>query len=268
MTFAVLWLERYGALFFFIPFKNTYFRLTAIAAFMLFHIGIMLSMELRLFQWICLISLIGFLPTSFWNKLFGPYVPKTGASPEKKLSVWEPNLFRMSPYLNVIITLFIIYVFFWNMGELENSKFGIPVQLRWIGSVFNLRQHWGMFAPRPMTDDGWCVMPGELRDGKTVDIYNSGSPVTWKEPDSIPKLDKMYHWTIYYLSIRKRKYIDYRKPWADYLCREWNSTHPYDQQLIKFKIDFMEKDTMPDYQKPYIHPILLVSYDCAHKTLY
>ena len=262
MTFATLWIERWGALFFFIPFQNIYFRLTAIAAFILFHVGILLCMELRLFQWICLISLIGFLPTPFLNKILGKFSPQSTPSPEKIPSGWKPNLFTMPPYLSIIVAFFIVYVFVWNMGELEKPPLRVPPNMQWIGYTFNIYQHWGMFAPRPMTDDGWCVMPGKLRNGKIVDIFNAGRPVTWREPDSIPKLDKMYHLTLFYLNIRHKNNSYYRKPWAEYLCNEWNNTHSLDQQVLAFDINFMEKDTLADYQTAAPHRVLLISHYC------
>jgi len=263
MTFCILWLERCGAILFFIPFKNIYFRLIGITAFVLFHTGILLTMELRFFQWICLIMLIGFLPTPFLDKILGSFSQKQNSVPEDRPPFWKPNLFRMPPYLSIFVAFFIIYVFCWNMGELENSKFKIPPQMRWIGYTFNVYQHWGMFGPRSMTDDGWCVMPGKLRDGRVVDIFNSGKPVTWKEPESIPKLNRMYHLTLYYLNIHWKSNAYYRKPWAEYLCREWNSTHPLDQQLLGFDIDFMERDVLPDYQKPVPYKVLLLSHYCS-----
>ena len=189
-TVAVLWLERYGALFFFIPFKNVYFRLMAIAGIMIFHIGIILCMELKLFQWICLIMLIGFLPTPFLNRILGNFTPGPGLSTEKRPRSWEPDLFRMPAYLSLIVTFFIVYVFFWNMGELENPKFKVPTQMQWVGHVFNLRQHWGC-CHCPTTDDGWCVMPGRLRNGKIVDVYRSGAPVTWRTSSSKSWINNM-----------------------------------------------------------------------------
>jgi len=263
MTSYFLWLERCGALFFFIPFKNTCFRLMTIATFTLFHIGILLSMELRLFQWICLIMLIGFLPTPFLNKILGPFSQKSKTPLENRPSTGKPDLFHMPPYLSAIVAFFIIYVFFWNMGELEKPQFRIPPSMQWIGYTLNIYQHWGMFGPRPMTDDGWCVMPGKLRNGKIVDVFNSGAPVTWGEPASIPKLNKMYHLTLYYLNIRNKNNFYYRKPWAEYICKEWNSTHPLDQQLLALDIDFMEKDTQPpDHPQPIPHRIILISHYC------
>ncbi len=260
-TFAVMCLERYGPLFFFIPFKNIYFRLTAILAFVFFHTGILLSMELRLFQWICLIALIGFLPTPFLNRVLGNFDPKSGTPLENQFSIWKPNLFYMPFYLSFIVAFFVVYVFFWNMGGLENAQFRIPPPMKWVGYAFDIRQTWGMFAPKPM-DVGWCVMPGKLRNGKTVDIFNSGAPVTWKEPGSILKLDRMYNFNLYYSNMRHETAFYYREPWARYMCSEWNSTHPSDQQLFALDIDYIEKHTLPDYQKPAFHRLFLISYYC------
>jgi hypothetical protein len=263
LTFSTLWLERWGALFFFIPFKNAYFRVVTVVAFMLLHIGIMLCMELRLFQWICLVMLLGFLPTSFLNRIFGKYSPRSNSTTANSLSIWKPNLFRMPTYLSIIVAFFITYTLFWNIGELRKPLLKIPSQLRWIGYTFNIYQHWGMFAPRSMIDDGWCVMPGKLRNGDVVDVFNSGAPVTWQEPDSIEKLNKLYDLTLYYLNIRHNENSYYRKPWAEYICNEWNSSHSFDKQLLSLDIDFMEKDTPPPgHPKPIPRRVLLISHDC------
>jgi len=269
LTFAVLWLEHWGAFFFFVPFKNAYFRLMTIAAFMLFQIGTLLCMELRLFPWICLIALAGFLPTPFLNKILGDFSQKSDTPPEKHSFFWKPDLFYMPPYLSAIIAFFIVYVFFSNMGELKNPLFKIPPQIRWIGHTFNINQHWGMFAPGPMTYDGWCVMPGKLRNGKIVDVFNSGAPVTWREPDSIQKFDKIFGLTSYYLNISNEKNYYYRKPWAEYVCHEWNTTHPFDQQLLGLDIDFMQENTPPPgHSKPVPRRVLLISHNCFGPNLY
>jgi len=265
MTFYVLWLERYGSLFFFIPLMNTYFRLLAIVGFMLFHIGILLTMELRFFQWICLISLIGFLPTPFLNKILGPWPSSTDTALEKKFS-WRPNLFRMPPYMSIFIAFFIVYILFWNLSDLKVPNFAMPKSWRWVGHTFNVYQHWGMFGPRPMTDDGWCVMPGKLKNGKIVDVYNDGKALTWKEPDSIPKLDKMYHLTLYNLNIRHKYGYFYRKPWAEYLCKEWNGSHAPEEQLMALDIYFMDREILPNYQKPIPYRQLLISHNCVDPT--
>jgi hypothetical protein len=69
LTFAALWLEALGPAVLFFPFAPSLQRLLVISAFILFHLGLGLSLELSNFPWVCCIAWLALLPTSFWDRI-------------------------------------------------------------------------------------------------------------------------------------------------------------------------------------------------------
>jgi hypothetical protein len=69
MTFAALWLEALGPAILFFPFAPGFQRLLVISAFILFHVGLAISLELANFPWVCCVAWLALLPPSFWNRL-------------------------------------------------------------------------------------------------------------------------------------------------------------------------------------------------------
>jgi hypothetical protein len=69
LTFATLYLEMFGPCLAFVPFWNAWFRLTAVILFFLFHLGLLLTMDVGFFSYICWVGWSAFLPGAFWDFL-------------------------------------------------------------------------------------------------------------------------------------------------------------------------------------------------------
>jgi hypothetical protein len=69
LTFGTLWLEALGPAVLFFPFAPALQRLLVIFAFILFHVGLALSLELSNFPWVCCVAWLALLPTSFWDRI-------------------------------------------------------------------------------------------------------------------------------------------------------------------------------------------------------
>jgi hypothetical protein len=68
-TFASLWLEALGPAVLFFPFAPAFQRLLVISAFITFHVGLALSLELSTFPWVCCVAWLALLPTPFWDRI-------------------------------------------------------------------------------------------------------------------------------------------------------------------------------------------------------
>ncbi len=263
MTVLSLNMERFGPFFFFIPFQTVPFRFVMVIIFVIFHLVLMVTLETGLFQWVCLIMFIGFLPTAFFDRILGKYEPhlpqEKGDVREKRSDGWA----GLPWYLNLIVGFLILYGFCWNLHDLLKPGSQMPKSVKWIGCALNLRQHWGMFAPGPMRDDGWFVIPGRLRNGTEVDLMKSdGAPVVWEEPPSIMELNRSDHLTLYYMNIHRPHNSHFVHPWGKYLCREWNATHSEEEQVLTFKIIFMERMIQKDLQPPKMRKVVLFNQRC------
>lgn len=251
LTFSALTLERVGPLLWLSPFKTTACRMISIVLFSLFHIGLMLCMELQFFQWMCLVILIAFIPTPILNK-FLRVPPCVAIQPEpSRRPKWWPNLFHMPIYMKSFTGFMLVYIVCWNLYDLDNKRFPlIPKNLRWVAYTFHVRQHWGMYGPTPFQNDGWFVIPGVLGNGQSVDVFKGGGPVSWKEPESFIKHNKHYSWMLYYLNVHDPRFHKYARHWGRYLCREWNAKHSGPDQLERLEIVFMLRHVMPDMVRP------------------
>jgi hypothetical protein len=69
LTFACLWLEALGPAVLFFPFSPTWQRLLVASAFMLFHAGLALCLELGTFPWVCVVAWLAVLPGALWDRI-------------------------------------------------------------------------------------------------------------------------------------------------------------------------------------------------------
>ena len=209
--------------------------------------------------WEGVITVIEHSPILSWSsiilqthyiRLWGNKLYKTIAEKRTQVCAPEPHEKPKTRWsrictgtLSAILIALIIYVFVWNIDSLGHGKKYITTETAWIGWMLHLDQGWTMFAPAPLTQDGWYVLPGTLRDGTAVDVFDGASPVSWDKPQLIAYTYKNQRWQKYLMNLWGANYAVYRLGYGQYLCRQWNSTHPYDKQLMSFKIIFMVQDT-------------------------
>jgi hypothetical protein len=69
LTFATMGLETFGPFLLFFPFFFGPVRTGVVLAFMSFHFGIWLTMDIGLFPWLAAFCMVCFLPSWFWDKV-------------------------------------------------------------------------------------------------------------------------------------------------------------------------------------------------------
>lgn len=253
-TFATLYLEAFGPLFAFFPFWTAPLRFATAITFMLFHLlGLNLTMELALFPYICIVAWIVFIPGLFWDSIL-----KKNKNHLNSLIIWKANWFS-----NLLASLFLIYVFLWNISTLGFSwpYFSPPPSS--IGALFAIDQKWDMFAPIPIRLDGWYVIPGQLKDGTEVDLFKDGQPVSWKKPPLLSATYKNDRWRSYMMNLILEEDGEYYLPsYAHYLCKQWNDNHSPDKQLLSFDIFFMLKMNTLESPPPIPQKTLLWHQQC------
>jgi hypothetical protein len=167
---------------------------------------------------------------------------------------------------NVLALFFFGYVFWWNLGTVSH-RLSMPDRYRWIGIATRTDQIWDVFAPYPSRDDGWYVIPGVLRDGRQVDLFRDGAPVSFTKP-SAPAIAAQYkdeRWRKYLMNLSLAVNRGDRVHYARYLCRKWNEGRAADdpEQLDTFDIYFMMPTNVPWPQTPQSHEkSLLHSHHC------
>lgn len=158
-------------------------------------------------------------------------------------------------------------VLLWNLhtvGMPPQSSYGA---LTPVFRVMRIDQLWNMFAPYPLKEDGWLVIPGKLGDGSEIDVLHPerGAPSLEK-----PKLQSQEQGGIRWLTYRGRLVDIPNSPqrlyYGKYLCREWNkdklTVEAVGQRLISFKMIYMLEVTPPPGQTPTVEQRVIWRHDC------
>jgi predicted DCC family thiol-disulfide oxidoreductase YuxK len=170
---------------------------------------------------------------------------------------------RISPRANVTAGLALAYVVWWNLTTLPGRPIEMPPPWSHIGPLLQISQKWNMFAPVPMTSDGWYVIPGKLRDGQEVDLMRGGGPVSWDKPPVVSGMYPNYRWRKYLVNLHKKTYKAHRPLFAAYVCRTWNALSPADRRVEQLELIYMREDTPPEGPPGPAEKIVLLTYTCG-----
>jgi len=175
------------------------------------------------------------------------------------------QLFRSDAHLrtagNIILVGLIVYVFVLNLSTIPNAGVRVSDNVRALSAIAGLDQLWNMFAPFPAKDDGWYVVPGTLRNGKQVDLFRGGKPVTFNKPNYASLEYKNHRWRKYIELMRKRAVL--QPVYADYLCREWNRRHTRSEMLDSLEIIYVLEWTQPVSEYSPIEKQSLNKFTCS-----
>jgi hypothetical protein len=274
LTFCTLALEMGGPFVALFSYGSARLRFAVVTAFVLFHLGLGLCIELGIFPAVCIAGWLAFLPGAFWNGLearTGPALParlravaamiparwrqyalsarserldrsersNQCARPQRLLLSWEGNLLAL---------FFLAYILLWNIRACDFDRFAVifPQRLNGIGEAARVDQYWNLFAPYPSLEHGWYVLNARLRDGDQVDLL-TGRPVTWARPALVSATYRNERWRKYLMNLSTGQYASYRPYYAQYLQRTWNESHSAAKQLAHLEITFVREMAVPPY---------------------
>ena len=173
--------------------------------------------------------------------------------PEEPEQPWKMPKKILYGAQSILVGGLLIYIILWNMDTTGKYNF-ISQKNEWVGWLTRIDQKFDMFAPTPLTEDGWYIIPGTLRDGTGTDVFREKLnttnyvPVSYEKPKSVSSLYKNQRWQKYMMNLWGKSYAPYRELYGKYICREWNGSHGYDQNLMDFKMVFMLEKTPPEGQ--------------------
>lgn len=252
LTYFTLFMEGIVPFFLFIPWKQGPIRTLVVLLFILLHASFALTMELGLFPWICITAWLPLLPTWFWEKIL----------PKKSLIDNAPISYA-SKVENGIVATIIASVCMMNWSTThpnwQSPELGRP--LLEIAETLQLGQRWNMFS-RPLRNDGWYVIEGKLLNGDSVDLFRNGAPLTFEKPKLVSALYPNQRWRKYMMNLWSKRFADYRKPLAKYLCQKWNSTHSGLQRLHTINIIYVLEKTLEDFSIKPAKKLRLYSHKC------
>lgn len=214
---------------------NDGFRVVNLIVFWALHIGIVLSMSIGLFPWICMVAWLPLIPSGPWNWL-------ARQNSERPIAAVDANRqFRIGPIQQAFCGVMICFILLWNVSNIEWAPFK-PLQSRLIASIgylMRVDQHFQMFGDPPKTTP-WFVYDAVLDDGSEVDLL-TGAAVNIDEPGSIRDLMPSFHWRKLHRNLVNDQRECLRLPLAKYMADKWDRTHEHKVSLLR--MIYFEEDT-------------------------
>jgi hypothetical protein len=266
LTFATWYTELLLPFALFIPFRVAWWRFLVIGVLTAFHIGISLTLFVGIFFIINFVSLLGLLPPVALDWL-APRLTRQATWAwqwHARLPAWQlpwqvriertnprsPGSVRLARAVREAVVLAsLAYICWWNVDDVSKPGRWMSEPTRWLGYLFRIDQHWGMFAPAVFKDDGWFILEGTTKAGQVLDLNRQGKPVNYTKPKAIVKLFKNDRWRKY-----SENYLFVNNSWMrPYYCNYWlrvwhqNTTHP---PLTNLKVVYMKEVSLPNYQVP------------------
>lgn len=254
-------------------FGNARTRLLVFAGLVVFHVVMITGMmDVGPISFISLLWWIPYLPGTLWDhigyrfrntplklvfdKVFAPLVRAHDTRVRKWVEKRKP-LPEIDPSvpMQVMAALILLFVIQWNF----NSARGKPNRGQKFANAIRQDQYWGMFAPRPLVEDGWFVVVARLSDGSLVDLFRDGKPADFAKPAYIPAGYRNARWGKHWMNLWEARYAPYRRYMAAWMAREWNRTHP-DHKIEIMTIWFcLELSPKPGEPNPTPRPVALWS---------
>ena len=297
LTPATWFWEILGPYLLLMPFLRGPVRTFVVSAFVFMHLGFFFGLEIGLFPWICIAGWLALTPGWLWDRVgwrvSDPGLRLLGAPALPSPRGWR----RGAPVLahNLVAGFFLALIINWNLSTVGGSAYAVPALPRALGHTLRLDQKWNMFAPYPLKDDGWYAMPGQLSDGRWVDVWRGGEPqwateaerATWPDatrptpggqPDGSTQwlsrdkpavVSSMYanqRWRKYMRNLWLKQYKDMRVYYGKALCRQHNATTRGGDRLRTFEIWYMKEVTGPpsEGERP-VEPVRIWTHYC-YKT--
>jgi hypothetical protein len=269
LTALAFWFEMLVPVLFFIPVRNHWFRLAAVVFIIGFHSFNAFSLLIGLFPAIGIASSIGLLPAPFMDWFDQKTVRMKKFFVQSFVGIsylfsgivrWKETFYKEHFTKQYMLGILIVYVLFWNTGNLSFNPYKLADEVRFIGYTLRIDQNWGMFAPGVFKDDGWFVMEAKTTDHKTIDLFHPGDSITDKKPANITAMFKNDRWRKYSENFIFVSNDFMRGYFCNYYLKKWNDEHP-GQQVTTLSILYFTELTAPDYN--YVIPKKDVLCTCA-----
>lgn len=213
LNFAVLYFEGLAPILFWL---HPLTRLVAVLGLTGLHLGMSAFLHLGAFTWIAATASWGLLPSLFWRGL-ARLKPKVAVPRWRWPLPGADGALPQAPafYLSVLLVFLMFRVSYCNYYWSRHWK-AMPrsPDLR----LLRLDQQWNMFAPRPVSDDGYYVVIAETAEGDWVNAWLVGEEqVTWDKPGHVASQYPNARWRKLMMNICQDQHQAWRKSLMEYL---------------------------------------------------
>lgn len=166
----------------------------------------------------------------------------------------------------VVAVWCLLYITLFNVHRYDVERIPVPENLRWVSGLFKVDQNWAMFAPAPYRADGWYLIPAELRNGDTLDLFLDGAPINWSRPERTASNFRNTRWSKYLRTIRKGKYLGARKYYLRWLWKNWDDRNPAERRLKRFTMYFMLENNLLNWETEPPRKVTLWHQECLKNS--
>jgi len=267
ISYGIPWLEVALPLLLLSPWRHAAVRTWAIAASCALFVSFSVGLDLSAFPLLSGAIAIGLLPPWFWEQLVPALrrrarrapAPPAAREPAAQDAVTSDRALLPGPAARVThalaICLMLLHAthYFYKIGNF--SYFAAPKAPpafvdRTLGFL-RLKNIYRLFADPSVFEqsDGWDVAPGELADGRKIDVLSGAALSSDPPPSATEALDGLrWHQYLTLLNwypswnpkhITSYHVVEYARLRADlarYLCRWWNERHTGAERLASVNV--------------------------------
>ncbi len=247
LTFATLALEGLAPFVLFFPFGTQRIRTLLFFLFAAFHLTLQATIHIGLFQFLCIVMLTLFLPSTFWERL-ARWLP---AAPAARWKIRQAALVArlgqaeaparppgtlaraLTGASNAFLVLALAVIAASNLNSAVKDPYDredegplpLPQVIDDYGRQMSLVQSWNMFTDIDRLFFGWFLVLGQQEDGTVVDVLEAVPFRELRLPEhyarTFPNHNSRRYWRELTLldDGKPREFL--QKPMCDYLAREW-----------------------------------------------
>lgn len=186
ITWGTLAMELAAPLFLLMPWRTSFWRMTMLGCYWLFHLGIAAVYSIGIFSVAAASSWLMFLPSSFWDAL---------QKPQRRFmdNFVNPNLNEVpretDGWLRWLAGAMLLFMLLINIANSLPKK-AVPalVQgLHEVGRWTMFVQEYTMFGEPPL-ENSYYAIDAELHDGRRVDLFSG------QTPNFQPNREQIFRW--------------------------------------------------------------------------
>ena len=258
ISIATVWTEILFPPLLLVGYRNAWWRWLNLLTFCGLHIGVLLSMSIGLFSFICCVVWLALLPGSCWD-FFGiratpgadPVTGRGGSSANGSLSR-STRRQGLQSAVNYFCAAMIPFMLIWNglnlfprlvVRPVESVVAGAEIReyvqrdnpllaaYEWLGQALGVGQHFQMFGS-PYREDPWFLYRAKLVNTDQVDIFEGGRALRPRQPlKGIPAMPE-FHWRKFHHDLVDNPVLAIRQRMLEYQVEQWNHSHPPDEQVL------------------------------------
>ncbi len=265
LTYAVLAFEVAGPFVLIAPRFNWQLRTAYALALAAMNASFFACLRIGIFSWVAIAGCLVLLPTPVWDAAARRWGARLSPLAERatRLARRLPpgGAIRLGLARPIAVVAAVLFAGSIAINLSAASRVPLPAPVSRAMTVVGLHQRgWSMFAPPPK-DRGWFAFPGKLADGRMVDVYEGGAPLSYARPDLISDDFPNYRWRKL-LAVIRRRGAGFRPYVSRYLCREWNAHHTGDDRLVELELVYMKQKTLLDFAVAPVERVSMVKTTC------